>query len=182
PGDGEAEGGDGVCAPTELTATKTAAESGASVPPANRMSNPTSGVDVGRDVPRAPGQSAAGNLGSADVRGNHSRQVTPPRIEFRFKRRALTESGVETDLGVPAATVCCVPAGRALPFRLRDEMYALHDASLVRFERLETEYSSIKAGLGRVEHGAGHLTAAIRPPGGGAESEGSTGCGCFASR
>ena len=35
--------------------------------------------------------------------------------------------------------------------RLRDEMYALHDASLVRFERLETEYSSIKAGLGRVE-------------------------------
>ena len=30
-------------------------------------------------------------------------------------------------------------------------MYALHDASLVRFERLETEYSSIKAGLGRVE-------------------------------
>ena len=61
--------------------------------------------------------------------------------------------------------------------RLRDEMYALHDASLVRFERLETEYSSIKAGLGRVEHGAGHLTAAIRPPGGGAESEGSTGCG-----
>src|SRR5207249_11618304 len=47
PGDGEAEGGGGVCAPTQLPAMKRAAESDASVPPASRMADPTSGVDVG---------------------------------------------------------------------------------------------------------------------------------------
>jgi len=43
---------------------------------------------------------------------------------------------------------------------LRDEMHALHDSSLVRFERLETEYEAIKAGLSRVER---RLAMSSRP-------------------
>ena len=35
--------------------------------------------------------------------------------------------------------------------RLRDEMHTLHDATLVRFERLEAENAAIKLGLVRVE-------------------------------
>jgi predicted nucleic acid-binding Zn-ribbon protein len=46
--------------------------------------------------------------------------------------------------------------------RLGDEMYALHDASLARFERLETEYAAIKAGLGRVEQRLDSLAAEHR--------------------
>ena len=35
--------------------------------------------------------------------------------------------------------------------RLLDEMHGLHDASLVKFEHLETEFTALKAGLRRVE-------------------------------
>jgi chromosome segregation ATPase len=35
--------------------------------------------------------------------------------------------------------------------QLRDEMHTLHDSVLAKLERLETEYHSIKVGLGRVE-------------------------------
>lgn len=46
--------------------------------------------------------------------------------------------------------------------RLRDEMHTLHDASLVALERLETEYASIKAGLGKVEQRLDSLEAQHR--------------------
>ena len=46
--------------------------------------------------------------------------------------------------------------------RLRDEMHTLHDSLLVKFERLDTEYEAIKAGLARVEQRLDSLEAGHR--------------------